>query len=492
MPRSLFKTLSSAALLSGLFAFQAVAQDVQTVTSTGEDRSDIRITVYNGNLASVSETRAVSLNKGVNRIEFADVSAQIEPETALIAGGDFQFIEQNFDYDLLEPEKLIQKAVGKTIIVERTNPGSGEVTIEEAEVLSANNGVVLRFKDGIEVFQQGGLPERFRFKEIPENLRAKPTLSTLVRAGRAFSGDVNLGYLTQGFTWSADYVSKLNEEETEVDIQAWITLSNQSGSDFRNVKLQVMAGEINRVPRGRAGQEVMFVTGSRVPRRDMAAEREAISDYHLYTVPHRTDLRNNQTKQVALFAADDVRVSKFYVYNTLYNYSNALGRSEIVGEGFTPVTVGFEIENEKGNNLGFPIPEGVFRLYSSGEGMDSQFLGEDAVPNTPEERKVILESGKAFDITVSEEYPDYQEGREPNPDTGRVETVRIHFKKVTFKNAKEEAARIRYFQHFATNQVWRIEDASQRHEKAAGNFAHWNVTVPAKGTVELRYTMKVW
>jgi len=180
MSRSaLCKTLLTVSF-SALLAASAVAQDIQSVTSSAEDRSDIRITIYNGNLAAVSETRELSLPKGLNKIEFEDVSAQIQAETALITGGDFEFIEQNFDYDLLEPNKLIEKAVGKTILVERTNPGNGEVFVEEAVVLSANRGVVLQFKDSIEIFQQGGAPERFSFKEIPENLRAKPTLSTVV------------------------------------------------------------------------------------------------------------------------------------------------------------------------------------------------------------------------------------------------------------------------------------------------------------------------
>jgi hypothetical protein len=233
-----------------------------------------------------------------------------------------------------------------------------------------------------------------------------------------------------------------------------------------------------------------MVTGTRIQREDM--QPEAISDYHLYTVPHRTDLRNNQTKQVALFSADDVKVTKFYVYNTLYQASNSQGRSETAWEGFTSATVGYEIENKKDNNLGLPIPVGVFRLYSSGEGMNSQFLGEDNVPNTPEDRKIFLESGKAFDVTVSEKYPEYKESREPNPDTGAMSRVFNLTKEVTFKNAKDEAVSVRYFQNFWTGYVWRVGSPSLPATATDAAFARWDVKVPAKGETVLTYTMKVW
>lgn len=461
--------------LSLAFIVPAIAQEaVQTLTE--DDRSNIRITIYNGNLAVVSETRALSLDAGLNRIEFADVSAQIQPETALLKGGDFQFIEQNFDYDLLTPQKLIEKAVGQTVMIERTNPATGRSEIQEATVLSTNGGIVLQFEDSIEIFSQGGLPERFIFTSIPENLRAKPTLSTLVKAASGFAGDVKLSYLTGGFTWKADYVGSLSEDEREIDIQAWITLTNNSGTDFRDVKLQLLAGEVNRVSdpeifyeTARNAMAEFVVTGARV---------ESLTDFHLYTVPHATDLRNNQTKQVALFSANDVPVEKFYVFDSV-------GQTET----FKPVKVYYEFDNSDENNLGLPIPAGIFRIYASDESGDSQFIGENTVPNTPEDQRIILQPGNAFDVTVEEKQTSYSR-RDISPKSGQTQYEYTTGKEITFKNAKDEAVSVRFFEHLYGN--WEITKESQGHTAEDANTIYWEVDVPANGEATLRYTKRTW
>ncbi|MEE8294701.1 MAG: DUF4139 domain-containing protein, partial [Sphingomonadales bacterium] len=372
MPK--IKTILIPLLLTTALTLPAFAQE--TTRLSEEDRSDIRITVYNGNFAAISETRALSVGAGLNSIEFGDVSAQIQPETALLEGGDFQFIEQNFDYDLLTPGKLIEKAVGKIILVERTNPATGRKSTEEALVLSTNNGVVLQFEDSIEIFGQGGMPERFSFKEIPDNLRAKPTLTTLVNATSNYDGDVRLSYLTGGFVWKADYVGSLTADETMMDIQAWVTLTNNSGTNFSNVRLQVLAGEVTRVSGVSARREMREFSDGLVLAK---AAVQGVGDFHLYTIPFKTNLKNNQTKQVALFAADDVPVEKFYVFD-------ARGRTQ----NFEPVLVYYEFDNSDENNLGNPIPQGIFRIYAKDSGGEAQFLGENFVPNTPEDQRVIL------------------------------------------------------------------------------------------------------
>lgn len=470
MPK--LKTLAAALLLSTAIAYPGLSQE--TVSLDESARTDIRITVYNGNFAAISETRNLSVGEGLNRIEFADVSAGIQPETALLEGGDFQFIEQNFDYDLLTPQKLIEKALGKTIMVERTNPATGRTETQEALVLSVNNGVVLQFEDSIEIFGQGGLPERFAFTEIPENLRARPTLSTLVNASEDYSGDVRLSYLSGGFVWKADYVGNLNEDEDEMDIQAWVTLTNNSGTSFSDVRLQVLAGEVNRVSAPQ-GQKVLRAVAFEM---DEAPAREAIGDFHLYKIPFSTDLKNNQTKQVALFSAEDVPVEKFYVFD-------ARGATQ----KFEPVLVYYEFDNTAENNLGNPIPAGVFRVYADdGEG-EAQFLGENAVPNTPEDQRVILQTGKAFDVTVEEKQTSYQR-RDISPKEGVRQIEETIGKRVTFKNARDEAVSVRFFEHLYGN--WTILEESQGHIDEDANTIYWEVEVPAKGEATLTYTRRTW
>jgi len=473
MPK--LKTLFSALLLSTAMAFPALSQE--TVTLDDSTRSDIRITIYNGNFAAISESRILSVGQGLNRIEFADVSAMIQPETALLEGGDFEFIEQNFDYDLLTPQKLIEKAEGKTIIVERLNPATGKVETKEALVLSTNNGVVLQYEDSIEIFGQGGMPEKFTFKEIPDNLRAKPTLSTLVNVkDEDYFGDVHLSYLTGGFVWKADYVGSLNEDETEMDIQAWVTLTNNSGTSFKDVRLQVLAGDVNRVQFSEPktmradAMEAIVVTGSRIP--------EAIGDFHLYKIPFATDLRNNQTKQVALFSAEDIPIEKFYVFD-------AQGETET----FEPVLVYYEFDNSKDNHLGNPIPAGVFRVYTNDAEGEAQFLGENAVPNTPEDQRVILQTGKAFDVTVEEKQTAYSWRDISTKDGVKTQEVTTG-KKVTFKNAKDEAVTVRFYEHLYGN--WEIREESAGHTEEDANAIYWDIEVPAKGEATLTYTKRVW
>lgn len=471
MPK--LKTILSAFLLTTALTLPSLAQE--TTKLSEEDRTDIRITVYNGNFAAISETRTLSVGEGLNLIEFADVSAQIQSETALLEGGEFTFLEQNFDYDLLSPGKLIEKAVGKTILVERTNPRTGRTSTEEALVLSTNNGVVLQFEDSIEIFGQGGLPERFSFKEIPENLRAKPTLTTLVNATSNYDGDVRLSYLTGGFVWKADYVGNLSADETMMDIQAWVTLTNNSGTNFSNVRLQVLAGEVSRVTQR---MYLLETADMGFNAKSPAPPPEAIGDFHLYTIPFKTDLKNNQTKQVALFSADDVPVEKFYVFDAQGTTQN-----------FEPVLVYYEFDNSDENNLGNPIPQGVFRIYAKDSGGEAQFLGENFVPNTPEDQRVILPTGKAFDVTVQEKQTFYkrEDRREENKIRGSIETFG---EEVTFHNAKDKPVTVRFFLRPPGN--WEILEENLSHIQEDSNTIFWEVLVPAQGEATLSYKIKGW
>ncbi len=242
------------ALLLSCAAFLSVASFARAADQTvGIDaQKALGLTVYNGGTAMVRDVRAVRLDAGENKLAFEEVSGQIQPETASLKplnGGKFSLIEQNFDFDLLTPAKLTEKAVGSQVDVIRTNPATGTESTEHAIVLSANGGVVLQYKDRIEVLGSNGFNGRLVFTKIPENLRARPTLSVTLDASKASSGDVELAYLTGGLTWAADYVANLNDDETRMDLQAWVTMTNSSGTTYRNATLQLVAGEVHRVER---------------------------------------------------------------------------------------------------------------------------------------------------------------------------------------------------------------------------------------------------
>jgi hypothetical protein len=234
-------------LLSVVFLASASTAYAETTVSL-DDQTNLGITIYNDNLALVRDSRSITVPKGRSTLAIVDVSAQIQAETALLEGNKFDVLEQNFDFDLLTPQKLLEKAVGQTVRLYRENPATGAETVESATILSTNGGTVMQIGDRIEVMGPlASLPGRIVFDKIPDNLRARPTLSMAVLSKKKRTQDVTLNYLTRGVGWKADYVAYLNEDEDEVSLQGWVTLTNNSGTSFNNAQVQLVAGSVNRV-----------------------------------------------------------------------------------------------------------------------------------------------------------------------------------------------------------------------------------------------------
>ncbi|MCE9633496.1 MAG: DUF4139 domain-containing protein, partial [Methylophilales bacterium] len=299
-------------LITALFlaTLPAALMAAEEVRSTLQDQQSVAVTIYNENLALVKDQRKINLNSGQNQLAFRDVSALIRPETALLrsisAAGGISLIEQNFDFDLLTPQKLLEKYVGKKVNVIRTNTATGVETTEEAQVLSANNGVVLKIGDRIET----GIPGRIVYPDVPANLRDRPTLVMSLNNSASKQQDVELSYLTGGLGWKADYVAELNASDSKLDLSGWVTLTNTSGATYQNAKLQLVAGDVNRVREEmqpvRAMAKMDMVMAAEAPR--MA--EESLLEYHLYTLDRPTTIAENQTKQVALLSASNVPVRK--------------------------------------------------------------------------------------------------------------------------------------------------------------------------------------
>src|SRR6185436_11164690 len=282
-------------LISVLLAGSALAQPpANTIPPPSQSaQGDVAVTIYNGDLALIQDTRQLDIPAGRSRQEFPDVSAQIRSETVTLTGSDVAIVEQNFDFDLLSPQALMQKAVGETITLVRTNPATGAETRERARVLAANGGVVLQIGDRIEVLRDDGLPVRVIFDRVPENLRARPTLSVTVQSERAGRRPFTLTYLTAGLGWSADYVALFDETNGRMDVQGWITLTNNSGTPYVNANTLLVAGAVGEDNQQNMGR------GS-APLRQAGTEtsnRERIGDFYLYPLPERTTIANRQTKQ---------------------------------------------------------------------------------------------------------------------------------------------------------------------------------------------------
>jgi hypothetical protein len=459
-------------MLLGLPA-AAGAQDVPTLQSTGQQRESVAITVYNQNFGLVREVRDVTLVRGQMALEYRDVAAQIQPETVHIralGGAGVSVLEQNYQYDLLNPQKLLEKYVGRTVTVYRYNEKNGRDEPFEAEVLSVNGGPILRIGDEITF----NFPGRFSFPEIPENLIAKPTLVWLLDS-RESRQELEVSYLTGGLNWKADYVFVINEDDTLGDLTGWVTLTNQSGTTYENAQLKLVAGDVQRVtPQGRSRME-----------RDalMAAEssagfvEEGFFEYHLYTLQRATTLRQNEQKQVTLLEAGDVGIQKRLIfYGQQYWYRGQYAQLQ----SNQKVGVYLDFQNSEDNNLGMPLPRGIVRVYKADRSGAQQFIGEDQIDHTPRDERVRIRMGEAFDVVGDRSQMDFRVLSSCVSESGW---------EITLRNHKDEDTQVQVVEPVGGD--WEILQSSHTWEKLDAFTFKYTVTVPARGETTIEYRVRV-
>ncbi|MGB7816266.1 MAG: DUF4139 domain-containing protein [Methylotenera sp.] len=450
--------------------------------STLNDQQSVAVTIYNGDLALVKDTRKVKLKTGLNALALRDVSAQIRPETALLrsinAPGSLVLLEQNFDFDLLTPQKMLEKYVGKSVGIVKTNPTTGVETTEQATVLSANNGVVLKVGNRIET----GIPGRIVYDNVPDNLRDRPTLVTQINNKGKTDQAVELSYLTGGLGWKADYVAELNDKENQLDLSGWVTLTNTSGTSYKNAKLQLVAGDVNRVqremqPMAKAMRgEVMMADGA------APMQEEGLLEYHLYTLDRPTNIMESQTKQVALLSASGVPARKELVLKGAEYYYQGQ-----YGEIGTKMKVGvfIEFENKEASKLGMPLPKGILRVYKKDSAGNAQFVGEDNIDHTPKNESVRLKLGDAFDVTADRKQTDFKLLSNPQKGHSAYESAF----ELTLKNAKKQKVTVTVQEPIGGD--WAIVSESHPHVKANSHLALWKIDVPAEGKTTLTYRAQV-
>jgi hypothetical protein len=474
--------LTSLSLSACLIAGGHAAGEPREVRTNLQDQRAVAVTIYNRQLALIKDTRDVKLEKGINQLAFRDVSAQIKSETALLRSLNhprgFYLIEQNFDYDLLSPQKLLQKYVGRKVRVVKTHPTTGVESMQDARVLSANNGVVLMVGDHIET----GVPGRLVFDEVPQNLRDRPTLTIELHSATDQSQQLELSYLTGGLGWKADYVAELDQKDTQLDLNGWVTLTNKSGSTYQNAQLQLVAGDVHRVT-----EQVTRLSRPRHALADMAASKEAmveesLFEYHLYTLERPTTIADNQTKQVALLSANEVPLAKEYVLRGKdYYYRSSHGE---LGQKLK-VAVFVEFDNTEQANLGIPLPKGIVRVYKRDSVGNAQFVGEDRIDHTPKNEEVRLKLGEAFDITADKKQTDFKKIAV----VGKYDSILSSSYEIVLKNAKEVPVTVLVQEPVPGD--WQITEESHPHTKAAARTAVWKLAVPAQGKTTLTYTANV-
>lgn len=475
---------------------QGIAPNSPSMPGDATAQGDVAVTIYNNNLALVQDVRQMNLPAGTTRKEFPDVSASIRPETVSLTGPDFGIVEQNFDYDLLSPAKLMEKAVGQTVTLLRTNPATGTETRERVKVLAANGGVVIQIGDRIEVLRDDGLPVRVIFDKVPPNLRAKPTLSVTLDSTRAGARPMTLSYLTTGLGWRADYVSLFDEKAGTVNMQGWITLTNSTGTTFSNTETLLVAGEVGQVQQGYGRNQyeppVPQPQGNR-PGTETGS-REQLGDFYLYPIKGRTTIANAQTKQVSFLDVIGAKASKAYEYRN--EWMGAPGQAQ------SAATV-LKFSNSRQGGIGDALPAGIVRVYMRDARGQSQFIGENAIGHMPGGSNLALKTGEAFDVKVqpfvekrekiaSDEWQRTYRFRITNSN-GNTQTVTVdqqkEFWRTTMKyvvtNAKSQAVTVDLIQS-GLNRYWywaddRVISETIKGEQLTANERIWKVPVPANG-----------
>ena len=377
----------------------AVTANTGPTSHSSSDASaseQVSLTVYNQNFGLVREVRKVHLGTGNVELSYADVSAHIQPETvhlkSLASDDGITVLEQNYRYDLLTPDTLLKKYVGKTIKVYRYNEQTGVDEEKQAEVLSVERGTVLKI-DGQVTSNFGG---RYAFPEVPQNLVQKPTLVWLVSSAAA-DQRVEVAYLTQGLDWHADYVLSVDADDKLGDLNGWVTLKNETGTSYQNAQLKLVAGDVQRVTPARP---LMLESHSKAPVMAPAPpqfKEEGLFEYHLYALDRATTLLDKEQKQVSLLSASNIALDKKLIFFGAAqwfrgNYGQVVKNQKAL--------VYLDLQNKQKNQLGMPLPKGTVRVYKSDKSGQKQFIGEDAIDHTPRDEKIRIKLGEAFDVVV--------------------------------------------------------------------------------------------
>jgi hypothetical protein len=465
-------------------------------------QGEVAVTIYNNNLGLVQDRRQIDLPAGRSRQEFPDVSAQIRPETVTLTGAGVGIVEQNFDFDLLSPQALMQKAVGETITLVRVNPATGAETRERARVLAANGGVVLQIGERIEVLRDDGLPVRVIFDRVPENLRARPTLSVTVESERGGRRPLTLTYLTTGLGWAADYVALFNETAGSMDLQGWITLTNNSGTPYVNANTLLVAGAVGQDPE--QSYRNRGVTSSRVSQAGTeTANRERVGDFYVYPLRERTTIANSQTKQVSFLDVTGAPAARGYEYRNDWLHTTEQPES-------ANSVLRFSSSRDQG--LGDALPAGVVRVYQRDARGNPQFVGESRIDHTPMGSQIGLTIGQAFDVKVRP----VVEGRDRITVAQWLTTERFRIKapdgtqltgerdslsrttlwqtrmRYTLTNARPEPVIVDLYQS-GFDDYWhdsRIVFETVPSERLSADQVVWHVTIPGNGTTILDATFQ--
>ncbi len=473
--------ISLLALVLGM-AMPALAADTKTGTpavdgrSTPADQTSMSITIYNDNLGLVKDVRSIGLKNGVQNLWFEGVAGQIDATSVHIRSLDapnaLRVLEQNFEYDLISPDKLMEKYIGQPVEIIMTHADGGTETTK-ATLVGNQGGYVYQLENGKIAVNP---PGHVVLPALPSGLISKPSLVWMLDASKT-KQSVEASYLTGGIGWKADYVAVLAADDSKLDLSGWVTINNNSGATYTDASLKLVAGNVNRVQ-----PEYRPMAKGGIAMADMAAERaqfqeESFFEYHLYTLERKATLKDNQTKQIELLSAEDVKAKKTFVVsaqNIYWFYKSGDIEKPKVGAYIS-------VENSRKNQMGMPLPKGTVRVYKQDSKGALQFIGEDAIDHTPEDETIRVKLGDAFDVVAERIQTGYEV-----VSSGHV--YRSSYK-VTLRNHKSENITVSVVEPVGGD--WTITQSSHKYEKETAQRIRFDVPVASKGNAELTYTVEV-
>lgn len=444
----------------------------------------VSITVYNNDLALVRDVKEVVMSKGEQKIEFNDVSSKIDPTSVLpkfLSDADkIKIYEQNFDFDLINTNKLLQQYIGNNIEIEKQLPNSSKEKIL-AKLLAVNGGIVVQSDNKIILNPQG----QISLAELPEGIRLKPTLSWLVSSKVSGKKKLEITYQTAGLSWSADYIIVLDKDDNKMDLNAWVTVTNLSGTSYKDANLKLIAGNVNTV-RDNIGARGVFM--SKAVSFDAANEssfqEKSFFEYHMYDLDRVTTLKSDEKKQIEFASAQSVPANKKYIYNGSIINNFAFNKYSRTAKDFwqqanKKVSVNIEFKNDKSSNLGFPLPKGKMRVYKN-DGENIEFIGEDTIDHTPENELISLNLGDAFDVVGDRVQTEFETGDKYTKETFSV----------TIKNSKDQEIETEVSEPLGRWSNWSIASSTDKYVKKDSQTIVFKVKVPAKGEKNITYTVK--
>jgi hypothetical protein len=443
------------------------------------DQTDLSMTVYNSNIALVRDVRNLSLPTGVFRLKLMDIAATVNPATvhfrSLNEPDKLGVLEQNYEYDLLEPAKLLNKYVGREVTLVRSYMDNGTTKREEikATLLANNNGPVWKIGNDIVT---GGYAESYRFPEVPANLYDRPTLLMSLENSGSRKQQIEASYLAGNLSWNSDYVLTITRDDKAADLDGWVTLVNNSGTAFHNARLQLVAGDLNRIQPAAAPMAMRDMAMNKAVRAEQFAQ-ENFSEYHLYSLGRKTSVEDKETKQISLLQGSGVPVEKRLVVNGQnFYYHNQQNPGSPLKDN---VMVYYKFKNEEKAGLGMPMPAGNVRVYQKDSKGNILFVGEDRIDHTPKDETLNIHIGNAFDVISERKQTDYK----------RIDNHSWEMEfEITLRNHKDTPVTIEVNEPIGGD--WDMVNSSYKYTKTAAWAAQFNVPVAANGTSVLKYRVR--